>query len=162
MTNPNRKGWSRLLEDALWEHRTAYQTLLGMSPYRILQELDELRLEAYENSKIYKKKVKQFHDQQILRKEFQVNQKVLLFNSRLKLIASKLCSRWEQPFVITNMNTPRAPSRSNSTNRRHGDHFIDGTNSTRRNTLSHLSRKMASKEKKEEKMKKGRKRNNKE
>ncbi|RDX76485.1 hypothetical protein CR513_43513, partial [Mucuna pruriens] len=37
-----------------------------------LQELEELCLEAYENSQIYKQKVKQFHDQQILRKEFQV------------------------------------------------------------------------------------------
>ncbi|RDY07271.1 pol, partial [Mucuna pruriens] len=53
-----------------------------------LQELDELRLEAYENARIYKQKVKQFHDQQILRKEFQVDQKVLLFNSHLKLIAA--------------------------------------------------------------------------
>ncbi|RDY02854.1 Retrovirus-related Pol polyprotein, partial [Mucuna pruriens] len=68
-----------------------------------LQELDELRLEAYENSRIYKQKVKRFHDQQILRKEFRVGQKVLLFNSRLKLIAGKLRSRWDRPFVITNI-----------------------------------------------------------
>ncbi|RDX89957.1 hypothetical protein CR513_28241, partial [Mucuna pruriens] len=33
--------------------------------------------------------------------EFQVDQKVLLFNSRLKLIAGKLCSRWDGPFIIT-------------------------------------------------------------
>ncbi|RDX90371.1 hypothetical protein CR513_27778, partial [Mucuna pruriens] len=64
-----------------------------------LQELDELRLEAYENSRIYKQKVKKSHDQ----KEFRVGQKVLLFNSRLKLIAGKLCSRWDGPFVITNV-----------------------------------------------------------
>ncbi|RDY03448.1 hypothetical protein CR513_12993, partial [Mucuna pruriens] len=53
----------------------------------------EIKHRAYwENSKIYKQKVKQFHDQQILRKEFRVGQKVFLFNSRLKLITSKLRS----------------------------------------------------------------------
>ncbi|RDY02576.1 gag-pol, partial [Mucuna pruriens] len=36
MTNPSRKDWSRLLEDALWAHRTAYRMPLGMSPYRIV------------------------------------------------------------------------------------------------------------------------------
>ncbi|RDY03753.1 hypothetical protein CR513_12613, partial [Mucuna pruriens] len=59
-----------------------------------LQELDELYLEAYENSRIYKQKVKRFHDQQVLRKEFQVIQ---------RLIARKLHSRWNGPFVITNV-----------------------------------------------------------
>ncbi|RDX93501.1 hypothetical protein CR513_24229, partial [Mucuna pruriens] len=55
-----------------------------------LQELDELHLEAYENSRIYKQTVKKFHDQKILRKDFHVGQKVLLFNSRLKLITVQL------------------------------------------------------------------------
>ncbi|RDX73504.1 pol, partial [Mucuna pruriens] len=54
-----------------------------------LQELEELCLEAYENSQIYKQKVKRFHDSQILRKEFQVNQKVLVFKSRLMLIVER-------------------------------------------------------------------------
>ncbi|RDX64482.1 hypothetical protein CR513_56962, partial [Mucuna pruriens] len=66
-----------------------------------LQELEELYLESYEKSYIYKQRVKQFHDRRILRKEFQVGQKVLLFNSRLKLIAGKLHSRWDGPFIIT-------------------------------------------------------------
>ncbi|RDX89808.1 hypothetical protein CR513_28418, partial [Mucuna pruriens] len=63
-----------------------------------LQELDELRLEAYENARIYKQKVKKFHDQTILRKDFHIGQKVLLFNSILKLIgkfdepAKAICS----------------------------------------------------------------------
>ncbi|RDX81565.1 hypothetical protein CR513_37738, partial [Mucuna pruriens] len=115
---------SRLLEDALWAHRTDIELCCGCLPTGLssavkhcnldydqvgkqrqfqLQELDELRLEAYENSRIYKQKVKKFHDQQILRKEFRVGQKVLLFTSRLKLIAGKLHSRWDGPFVITNV-----------------------------------------------------------
>ncbi|RDX76955.1 gag-pol, partial [Mucuna pruriens] len=112
MTNPSRKDWSRLLEDSFWAHKIAYRTPLGISPIGFirlsskkfqLQELDELFLEAYENSRIYKQKVKKFHDQQILRKDFRVGQKVLLFNSRLKLIAGKLRSRWDGPLVITNI-----------------------------------------------------------
>ncbi|RDX85242.1 hypothetical protein CR513_33602, partial [Mucuna pruriens] len=39
----------------------------------------------------------------MLRKEFRDGQKVLLFHSRLRLIASKLHSRWDKPFVITNV-----------------------------------------------------------
>ena len=36
----------------------------------------------------------------ILRKEFEVGQKVLLFQSRLKLFPGKLRSRWIGPFVV--------------------------------------------------------------
>ncbi|CAN6721058.1 unnamed protein product [Malus baccata var. baccata] len=50
-----------------------------------LNELEEIRQGAYESSRIYKEKTKAFHDSQILRKEFQPGQKVLLFSSRLKL-----------------------------------------------------------------------------
>ena len=39
--------------------------------------------------------MKRFHDSRILRKEFHIGQKVLLFNSRLKLISGKLWSRWD-------------------------------------------------------------------
>jgi len=36
VVQPNKKDWSKLVEDALWAHRTAYQTPLGMSPYRVV------------------------------------------------------------------------------------------------------------------------------
>ncbi|KAI5313452.1 hypothetical protein L3X38_042628 [Prunus dulcis] len=68
-----------------------------------LNELEELRHEAYENAKLYKEKTKQYHDKKILRKTFEKGQMVLLFNSRLKLFPGKLRSRWIGPFVITNV-----------------------------------------------------------
>ena len=41
------------------------------------------RLTAYESSKLYKEKVKQYHDKKILKREFYPGQSVLLFNSRI-------------------------------------------------------------------------------
>ena len=46
-----------------------------------LQELESLRLEAYENSRLYKEKMKAVHDQHIKRKEFQPGDLVLLYKS---------------------------------------------------------------------------------
>ncbi|KAM1961903.1 hypothetical protein FF1_022008 [Malus domestica] len=68
-----------------------------------LNELDEIRHEAYENASIYKEKTKAFHDKMIRGKTFSIGQKVLLFNSRLRLFPGKLCSKWIGPFVITNV-----------------------------------------------------------
>ncbi|KAL0442224.1 UNVERIFIED_CONTAM: hypothetical protein Sradi_0161300 [Sesamum radiatum] len=68
-----------------------------------LQELEELHLDAYENMRTYKEKTKAFHDSFILRKQFDVGQKVLLYNSRLKLMPSKLRSRWIGPFKVSNV-----------------------------------------------------------
>ena len=55
-----------------------------------LQELEELRLEAYDNATIYKEKMKAWHDKHILRKELKEGDKVLLFQSRLTLFPGKL------------------------------------------------------------------------
>ena len=65
-----------------------------------MNELEELRNEAYDNARIYKDKTKKWHDRKILRKEFKVGELVLLYNSRLKLYLGKLKSRWSGPYTI--------------------------------------------------------------
>lgn len=73
----------------------------GSNRKRQLNELEELRNDAYESSKICKARTKAFHDKHIHRKSFEPNQKEWLFNSRLKLFPGKLKSRWDGPYVIT-------------------------------------------------------------
>ncbi|KAM1043431.1 hypothetical protein PS2_034438 [Malus domestica] len=68
-----------------------------------LNELEEIRNEAYENARIYKEKTKAFHDKMIRGKTFSIGQKVLLFNFRLRLFPCKLRSKWIGPFVVTNV-----------------------------------------------------------
>jgi len=65
-----------------------------------LLELQEMRLTAFESSKLYKERVKAYHDKKLLKKDFKPGQHVLLFNSRLKLFPGKLKSKWSRHFVI--------------------------------------------------------------
>jgi len=65
-----------------------------------IQELEEIRNDAYENARIYKGKAKAFHDSCISRKSFTKGQKVILYHSRLKLFPGKLRSRWLGPFIV--------------------------------------------------------------
>ena len=69
---------------------------------RLLQmnELEELRNEAYDNARIYKEKAKKWHDQKILGREFKVGEQILLYNSRLKLFPRKLKLRWSGPDIV--------------------------------------------------------------
>ncbi|GKE89658.1 hypothetical protein Tco_1567133 [Tanacetum coccineum] len=65
-----------------------------------MNELNELRDQAYENYVIYKEKTKKIHDANIKNQEFHVGDRVLLFNSRLKIFLGKLKSRWSSTFTI--------------------------------------------------------------
>ncbi|GJY77386.1 hypothetical protein Tco_0482502 [Tanacetum coccineum] len=65
-----------------------------------MNELNELRDQAYENSLIYKEKTKKIHDSKIKNRVFNVGDRVLLFNSRLKIFSEKLKTRWTGPFTV--------------------------------------------------------------
>ncbi|XP_073153768.1 uncharacterized protein [Henckelia pumila] len=90
---------------AYWAIKTFNMQIYESGEHRKLQlqELEEIRNDAYASSKIYKEKMKAFHDNLISRREFEVGQKVLLYHSRLWLFPSKLRSCWNGPFVITNV-----------------------------------------------------------
>nr|GEY81146.1 reverse transcriptase domain-containing protein [Tanacetum cinerariifolium] len=66
-----------------------------------MNELNELCDQAYENPLIYKEKTKKIHDSKIKNRIFNVGDRVLLFNSRLKIFSGKLKTRWTGPFTIT-------------------------------------------------------------
>src|ERR1043165_2478378 len=74
--------------------------LAGEKRLMNLTPLDEWRSKAYESAKMFKEKVKKWHDRMILKREFNVGDKVLLFRYRFRFPPGKLLSRWEGPFHI--------------------------------------------------------------
>ncbi|RVW12898.1 Transposon Tf2-11 polyprotein [Vitis vinifera] len=108
VVNASRKDWSIRLHDSLWAYRTAYKTILACLPIVLagakrcldLNEMEELRNDAYINSKVAKQRMKKWHDQLISNKEFQKGQRVLLYDTRLHIFPGKLKSRWIGSFII--------------------------------------------------------------
>ncbi|KAJ8769637.1 hypothetical protein K2173_005240 [Erythroxylum novogranatense] len=90
------------------EHRAYWATkflnfdmsVAGAKRIRQLHELEEFHLDAYNNSKLYKERVKKWHDKKILHRDFKVGDQVLIYNSRLRLFLGKLKSRWYGPFMV--------------------------------------------------------------
>ncbi|GJV41038.1 hypothetical protein Tco_1419478 [Tanacetum coccineum] len=75
--------------------------IVGEKRFLQLHELDELRLQAYENFKHYKARTKAYHDKKLrIRKEFKAGDKVLLFNSKYKFNAPKLRYKWYGLFIV--------------------------------------------------------------
>ena len=75
-------------------------------------------MQAYESTKIYKSKVKAYHDKKILQRNFQPGQLVLLFNSKLRLFPGKLKSKWSGPFLIKDVRPYGAVELQKPTTRR--------------------------------------------
>nr|GEX77587.1 reverse transcriptase domain-containing protein [Tanacetum cinerariifolium] len=88
-----------------WALKHANFDLKTASDHRKLQvnEINELRDQAYENSLIYKEKTKKLHDSKIKNCIFNVGDRVLLFNSLLKIFSGKLKTRWTGPFTIAHV-----------------------------------------------------------
>nr|GEY25350.1 reverse transcriptase domain-containing protein [Tanacetum cinerariifolium] len=80
---------------AFWALKHANFDLKTAGDHRKLQlnELRELRDQAYENSLIYKERTKKLHEAKIKNRIFNVGDQVLLFNSRLKIFSGKLKSQ---------------------------------------------------------------------
>ncbi|GJZ22862.1 reverse transcriptase domain-containing protein [Tanacetum coccineum] len=70
-------------------------TVAAKNRFMELNELMELRDEAYENTRIYKERTKKWHDSRLRGdKNFKARDKVLIFNSRFKMHPGKLKSKW--------------------------------------------------------------------
>ncbi|GKC38856.1 hypothetical protein Tco_1051240 [Tanacetum coccineum] len=88
---------------AYWAIKNCNLDLTKAGENRFLQinELDEMRLDAYENFISYKERRKRWHDKRIKAPtNYEKGDKVLLFNSRLRLFLGKLKSKWYGPFSV--------------------------------------------------------------
>ena len=74
--------------------------LVGEKRLFNIRSLDEWRTQAYENAKLFKEKVKRWHEKRIQKREFNVGDYVLLYNSCLRFFAGKLLFKWEGPYVV--------------------------------------------------------------
>ena len=86
-----------ILEHLLWHESNGRA---GLKRLLDINYLEELRNDAYLNSKISKDKLKKWHDQLIARKNFKKGDQVPLYDSKLHLFPGKLKSRWTGPFII--------------------------------------------------------------
>jgi hypothetical protein len=85
---------------AFWTIKKLNMDLKAAGTKRKIQiaKRKEWREKAYHSAKLYKERIKRWHDKRIKIKQFKPRDKVLLFNSRVHLFGhGKLHSKWEGP-----------------------------------------------------------------
>ncbi|GJU56714.1 reverse transcriptase domain-containing protein [Tanacetum coccineum] len=88
---------------AHWALKQCNMDLTPASKSRLMQlnKVAELRDGAYDNTRIYKEQTKKWHDSRLRGdKYFKVGDKVLLYNSRLKMYPGKLKLKWSDPNIV--------------------------------------------------------------
>ena len=78
---------------------------VGMKKFLDLNEMEELRNDAYNNSNIAKQRLKRWHNQLVSHKEFQKGQRVLLYDAKLHIFPGKLKWRWMGQFTIQQVHS---------------------------------------------------------
>ncbi|GJW06533.1 hypothetical protein Tco_1568956 [Tanacetum coccineum] len=107
MTYQQKNKFFSNLKHYFWEEPYIFKNcnpdLIAAGEKRMFQlhKLDKLRHQAYENSRLYKARIKFWHDRKLrIRKEFKHRNKVLLFHSKYKFKQPTLRSRWLGPYVV--------------------------------------------------------------
>ncbi|XP_074296379.1 uncharacterized protein LOC141626524 [Silene latifolia] len=92
---------------AYWAIKSFNQSLddAGLHRKLQLQEIEEIRLNSYDNAAIYMEKARIWHDRMISRREFKEGSKVLVFQNRLKLFSGKLRLRWFRPYIVRKVHS---------------------------------------------------------
>ena len=76
----------------------------GLNRLLQIQELEEIRLDAYHSSDTYKQKAKLIHDSSILRKHFKEGDKVLRYQARFKFKKGKFKTSWDGPYTVVKVH----------------------------------------------------------
>ena len=128
IVSASQKDWSAKLDEALWAYRTAYKSLIGLTPFQMvygkschlpvelehkafwalkflnfdkekagerrkihMHQLEEMRNQAYESSRLYKERVKNYHNKKIIHRQFRPGQMVLLFHGPEIFLITRHC-----------------------------------------------------------------------
>ncbi|XP_028804614.1 uncharacterized protein LOC114759579 [Neltuma alba] len=76
----------------------------GLNRLLQIEELEEIHLDTYYSSDIYKQKTKLIHNANILRKKFKEGNKVLRYQARFKFNKGKFKMSWDGPYIVTKVH----------------------------------------------------------